>query len=121
MTALTNEEILRRAKAAASEVALLDSACRTRVLLKMADALEAGAEDILAANRADVEAARATLGEVMLDRLSLSPARIEGMAKGIRDAAALPDPVGRVLSEVRRPNGLLLRKVSVPLGLVAMF
>lgn len=120
MTALTNEEILRRAKAAAGEVALLDGECRTRVLLKMADALEAEAEDILAANRADIEAARATLGEVMLDRLSLSPARIAGMAKGIRDAAALPDPVGRVLSEMRRPNGLLLRKVSVPLGLVAM-
>ena len=120
MTALTNDEILRRAKAAAGEVALLDGERRTRVLLKMADALIANEKEILTANRADIEASRDALGAVMLDRLSLSPARIEGMARGIRDAAALPDPVGRTLSDLTRPNGLRIQKISVPLGLIAM-
>lgn len=119
-TQLSNEEILRRAKAAAAETALLDSKRRTGILLAMADSLEAAEEEILAANRADVDAARDTLGDVMIDRLSLSPARIAAMAKGIREVAALPDPVGRTLSEATRPNGLHIRKVSVPLGLVAM-
>ena len=120
MTELTNDEILKRAKAAAADTALLDGERRTRVLLSMADALTEAEKEILAANRADIDAARDTLGEVMLDRLSLSPARIADMATGIRDAAALPDPVGRTLSEITRPNGLKIRKVSVPLGLVAM-
>ena len=120
MTELPNREILLRAKAASAGTALLDGARRTQILLSMADALEEEADEILAANRKDTEAARDTLGDVMLDRLALSEERIAKMAKGIRDAAALPDPVGRTLSEFTRPNGLNIRKVSVPLGLVAM-
>lgn len=120
MTELPNREILLRAKAASAGTALLDGARRTQILLSMADALEEEADKILAENRKDTEAARDTLGDVMLDRLALSEERIAKMAKGIRDAAALPDPVGRTLSEFTRPNGLNIRKVSVPLGLVAM-
>ena len=120
MTEPSNYEILLRAKAASAGTALLDGARRTQILLSMADALEEEADKILAENRKDTEAARDTLGDVMLDRLTLSEERIAKMAKGIRDAAALPDPVGRTLSEFTRPNGLNIRKVSVPLGLVAM-
>ena len=120
MTELPNREILLRAKAASAGTALLNGARRTQILLSMADALEEEADKILAENRKDTEAARDTLGDVMLDRLTLSEERIAKMAKGIRDAAALPDPVGRTLSEFTRPNGLNIRKVSVPLGLVAM-
>ena len=77
-------------------------------------------EDILAANREDVEASRSKYGEVMIDRLTLTPERIEGMAQGVRDVAALPDPEGRVLRRVERPNGLVIEKTSVPLGVVAI-
>lgn len=86
----------------------------------MADALISEKDAILAANEKDVAAARGTVSDVMIDRLQLSPARIEGMAKGIRDVAALADPVGKILSSETRPNGLLIEKVSVPLGVVAI-
>ena len=86
----------------------------------MADALIEEKENILAANAKDVEAARGTVSDVMIDRLSLSASRIEGMANGIRDVVSLPDPVGKVLSSEERPNGLLIEKVSVPLGVVAI-
>ena len=86
----------------------------------MADALISEQETILAANAKDVAAARGTVSDVMIDRLQLSASRIEGMAKGIRDVADLPDPVGRILSSETRPNGLLIEKVSVPLGVVAI-
>lgn len=77
-------------------------------------------EDILAANREDVEASRSKYGEVMIDRLTLTPARIEAMAQGVREVAALPDPEGKVLRRVERPNGLVIEKTSVPLGVVAI-
>ena len=86
----------------------------------MADALISEKDAILAANEKDVAAARGTVSDVMIDRLQLSSARIEGMAKGIRDVAALADPVGKILSSETRPNGLLIEKVSVPLGVVAI-
>jgi glutamate-5-semialdehyde dehydrogenase len=75
---------------------------------------------ILAANRADVEASRSKYGEVMIDRLTLTPDRIAGMAQGVREVAALPDPEGKVLRRVERPNGLVIEKTSVPLGVVAI-
>lgn len=96
------------------------SAEKNRALLAMADALIEEKENILAANAKDVEAARGTVSDVMIDRLSLSASRIEGMANGIRDVVSLPDPVGKVLSSEERPNGLLIEKVSVPLGVVAI-
>ena len=77
-------------------------------------------EEILAANREDVEASRGKYGEVMIDRLTLTPERIAGMAQGVREVAELPDPEGRVLRRVERPNGLVIEKTSVPLGVVAI-
>lgn len=116
---MTTQEILTRAKAAAA-APWLESARKNEALLRMADALEQNQEEILSANRQDVEAARGTVSDVMLDRLALSAERIAGMAKGLREVAALPDPVGEVLSEIRRENGLLIRKVAVPMGVVAI-
>ena len=77
-------------------------------------------KSILAANREDVEASRSKYGEVMIDRLTLTPERIEGMAQGVLDVIALPDPEGRVLRRVERPNGLVIEKTSVPLGVIAI-
>ena len=116
---MTTQEILTRAKAAAA-APWLESAQKNEALLRMADALEQNQEEILSANRKDVEAARGTVSDVMLDRLALSAERIAGMAKGLREVAALPDPVGEVLSEIHRENGLLIRKVAVPMGVVAI-
>ncbi|MBP3632410.1 MAG: glutamate-5-semialdehyde dehydrogenase, partial [Oscillospiraceae bacterium] len=83
-------------------------------------ALMAAEDDILAENAADMTAARGHINDVMLDRLRLDHDRLAGMAEGVRAIAALPDHTGRVLSEVRRPNGLVVRKVQVPLGLVSI-
>lgn len=116
---MTTQEILTRAKAAAA-APWLESTQKNEALLHMADALEENREEILAVNRQDVEAARGTVSDVMLDRLALSAERIAGMAKGLREVAALPDPVGEVLSEIHRENGLLIRKVAVPMGVVAI-
>ena len=117
---MTTTEILQRAKAACPALARISSAEKDAALLAMADALEAHAEPILEANRADLEQARGSVSPVMLDRLALSPARIRAMADGIRDVAALPDPVGRVLTRVERPNGLVIEKTTVALGVVAI-
>ncbi len=118
MTA-TNE-ILARAKRAAASLSLLDEETRNAALMKMADALEASADTILAANKLDIEAAKETLGEVMIDRLRLTNERIAGMAKGIREVAVLPDPLSCILEERTLYNGIYLRKVSVPLGVVGI-
>ena len=99
---------------------LADSDRKNRALLAMADALERSCPAILAANGQDLENARGTVPDVMLDRLRLNEERVAGMARGIREAATLPDPVGRVLSEETRPNGLLLQKVTVPMGVIAI-
>ncbi len=113
-------DIIKAAKAAAPQLAWAGSAQKNRALLSMADALEYAANEILAANAQDVEASREKYGPVMIDRLSLSPARIKGMADGIREVAALEDPVGRVLSRVERPNGLVIEKTAVPMGVIAI-
>jgi glutamate-5-semialdehyde dehydrogenase len=117
---MTTLEILRAAKAAAPVLLQAGEEKKNAALLAMADALLKSADTILAANTADLEAARGTVSGVMLDRLALSAARIEGMAEGIRQAAALPDPVGKVLRRVARPNGLVIEKTAVPMGLVAI-
>ena len=116
----TTSEILSAANAVKSKAALLKTEEKDRALRLMADELEASAPAILEANARDVEAARGVIRDVMMDRLSLSPARIKGMAQGLRDVAALPDPVGRTLSSVTRPNGLAIERVSVPFGVVAV-
>ena len=117
---MTTLELLQRAKKAKSTMALADTQAKNTALLAMADALEAQREAILAANRLDLEAARGTVSEVMLDRLALSPERIAGMARGVREVAALPDPVGTVLDRVQRPNGLLVEKTATPMGVIAI-
>ena len=87
---------------------------------KIAERLLQEQDAILAANREDVEGARDRYGEVMIDRLTLTPERIAGMAQGVREVAELPDPEGRVIRRVERPNGLVIEKTSVPLGVVAI-
>ena len=117
---MTTREILQAAKAARPALQGADTQQKNCALLAMADALEAQAEAILAANAQDMDAARGTISEVMLDRLALTKERIAGMAEGVRQVAQLPDPVGRVLRTVERPNGLVIRKVAVPMGVVAI-
>ena len=117
---MTTQELLQKARAAKRDMAAADTATKNRALLAMADALEGRCDDILAANALDLEAARGTISEVMLDRLALSPDRIAGMAAGLREVAELPDPVGAVLSRVERPNGLVIEKTAVPMGVIAI-
>ncbi len=117
---MTTLDILKKTRAARSSLAALDEAAKNRILLAMAEALMAAEDDILAENDADMTAARGHINDVMLDRLRLDHDRLAGMAEGVRAIAALPDHTGRVLSEVRRPNGLVVRKVQVPLGLVSI-
>ena len=114
------EELLKNAKAAKASVAALTRAQKDAALLAMADALEARQDTILDANRADLDAAAGRISDVMLDRLRLTPARIAGMAQGMRDVAALPDPVGTLLEEHTRPDGLRIAKLAVPMGVVAI-
>ena len=106
--------------AAAEKQILLTNEQRNRALLAMADALDASIAPILEANAADLADARGTCSDVMLDRLALSEARIHAMADGVRAVAALPDPLGRVLTRVERPNGLQIEKHAVPIGVVAI-
>ena len=117
---MTTLEILRRAKEAKGAMALAGPDVKDRALSAMAEALEAQAPAILAANALDVEAARGAVSEVMLDRLALDQGRIHGMAQGVREVAALPDPVGLVLRREVRPNGLVIEKTAVPMGVVAI-
>ena len=117
---MTTSELLRRAQSAKRAMALADTQAKDRALLAMADALEADAPDILAANALDLEAAKGTVSAVMLDRLALDGQRVSAMADGVREVAALPDPVGRVLRREERPNGLVIEKTAVPMGVVAI-
>jgi glutamate-5-semialdehyde dehydrogenase len=111
----------RRAKAAAAALAPLTREAKDAALRAMADALVAATDDVLAANAEDVEAGReAGTSEALLDRLSLTPARVEAMADGLRHVAGLPDPVGEVVRGSSLPNGLELRQVRVPFGVVGI-
>ena len=119
---MTTQEILEAARAARSALGLSSGEVRRAALLGMAEALcsPARQQAILEANAADLEAARGHISEVMLDRLALTPERISSMSKGIREVADLPDPVGRVLRRVERPNGLVIEKTAVPMGVIAI-
>ena len=117
---MTTLDILKKTRSARSSLAALDETAKNRILLAMAEALMAAEDDILAENDADMTAARGHINDVMLDRLRLDHDRLAGMAEGVRAIAALPDHTGRVLAEVHRPNGLVVRKVQVPLGLVSI-
>ena len=112
--------MLTRAKAAKLAVAALSTDAKNAALEAMAAALIAHKDEILAANKLDLDNAPASVSKVMLDRLMLNSDRIDGMAKGILDVVKLPDPVGRVLDEYTRYDGLVIRKTSVPMGVIAI-
>ena len=116
-TASTQEKLLR-ARAASAKLAQLSTEQKNALLLAIADAVEAHEKDILAANRADIE--RSGLEGSMRERLLLTPARIKDMARGVREVATLPDPIGETLAEWTKENGLRIRKVRVPLGVVGI-
>ena len=117
---MTTLELCKKTRDARASLASADRAAKDALLLAMADSLLAAAPDILAANAQDMADARGHITDVMLDRLYLDEKRLAAMADGVRAIAALPDHTGRVLAEVRRPNGLVIQKVQVPLGLVAI-
>ena len=117
---MTTKELLIAAKAAVSALSRATSQQKSDALLAMAQALEDHKDEILAANAQDVSAATGHISTVMLDRLALSEGRISDMAEGIRQVVALPDPVGKVLRRVERPNGLVIEKTAVPMGVVAI-
>ena len=116
----TTQDILHAAKAAARKSATLTTEKKNAALLNMADALEANADEILRANALDLANAKGVLPDVMLDRLRLDEKRIAAMAQGIREVAALPDPVGVTLEENVLPNGLVVTKTRVPLGVIGI-
>ena len=116
----STRELLIRTRAAWRSIRSAGAEEKNRLLLAMADSLERRSAEILRANAQDMDAARGTISEVMLDRLALTESRIRAMADGIREAAALPDHVGRALAQFKRPNGMTITKRQVPLGLVAI-
>jgi glutamate-5-semialdehyde dehydrogenase len=114
-------EIGRQARDAAAALALAPADAKTAALEAAAAAVRSRANEILAANEQDIgEAKQAGIGAALLDRLALDPKRLEAVARGLEDIAALPDPVGRVLAEWTRPNGLRITRVSVPLGVIGI-
>src|SRR5690348_3200929 len=114
-------QLARQAKAASRQLAKLTTAEKNACLLAMAEALEQNKLAIQKANACDMEAgAKSGLSSAMLDRLKLDDKRVAGMAKGLREVAALSDPVGKILDERTRPNGLKLQKISTPIGVVVI-
>ena len=113
-------QMLGSAKAAKNQIAQLTTHQKNNALLAMAQALLDNTDAILSANAADMGAAAGTISPVMMDRLQLTQSRIAGMAEGIRQVAKLPDPVGEVLEEYVRSDGLIIRKTSVPIGVIAI-
>ncbi len=116
----TTAEILQDAKDAAALLCTLTGSQKDRALSAMADSLCRETEQILAANAADLDAAKSAVSPVMLDRLRLDADRIAAMAAGIRQVAALPDPVGQIVEKAVRPNGMTITKMTVPIGVVAI-
>ena len=116
----TTLDIMKRAKAAAPEMAVVSEDKKNEALNAMADMLLKAEAEILEANKIDVENSQGIISPVMIDRLTLTSQRIKDMAKGIREVADLPDPVGKVLRSHELPNGLVVSKTSVPLGVIAI-
>lgn len=117
---MTTQEILIAAKKVVPILSAADTEKKNAVLYAMADQLEISSSDILCANAIDLESAKNTLSNAMIDRLSLNADRLRTMAEGIRQVAHLPDPVGRIRSREVRPNGIVIDKVGVPMGVVAI-
>jgi glutamate-5-semialdehyde dehydrogenase len=119
--AATMAELGRRAREAAARLSLASADAKVAALKAAAAAVRSRQNEILAANAEDIDAAKANgIGAALLDRLALDPKRLEGVAKGLEDIAALPDPVGHVLAEWERPNGLRISRVAVPLGVIGI-
>ena len=116
----TTQAILQDAREHAAALSGTNTETRNRYLHAMADAILSHTDAILTANAMDMEKAQGKFSDVMLDRLRLDEGRIRSMADGVRAVAALPDPVGRVLSVTERPNGLRIEKTAVPLGVIAI-
>jgi len=115
------EKMARSAKLASGALANLSSSAKNRVLLAMAEAIEERTEDIKSKNRIDLKGAKeAGLSPTLIDRLTLDDKRIKNMAKGLREIAKLPDPIGEVIEEKVRPNGLRIKKIRVPIGVIAI-
>src|SRR5579864_4964289 len=117
-TAASTQEKLQRARAASARLALLSAQEKNSLLMAIAAAIEASEKNILDANRVDIE--HSGLDGAMRERLLLTPARIKDMARGVREVAQLPDPIGATLAEWTKSNGLRIRKVRVPLGVVGI-
>lgn len=117
---MTTREILEQAKWAKLAINSADTETKNRALTAMADHLYDDRQQILAANAEDMEKAKGTISEVMLDRLLLTTDRIAGMAEGIRALCTLHDPVGQVLASITRPNGMVIEKTAIPLGVIAI-
>lgn len=117
---MTTLEIMQAAKAAAPKLATVDTGRKNAALHAMAQAILAQYSQILEANRHDCLAAEGRISPVMLDRLRLTEARVSAMAEGIEQVVSLPDPVGRIISRVERPNGLVIEKTGVALGVIAI-
>ena len=117
---MTTLDILKKTRAAWPSIRNRDAEGKNALLRAMADSLMACAPAILAENRRDMEEARGTISDVMLDRLYLDEKRLAGMAEGIRVLTALPDHTGRILSQITRPNGMTICKQQVPMGLIAI-
>jgi glutamate-5-semialdehyde dehydrogenase len=117
-TAASTQDKLLRARAASARLALLSTEEKNALLLAIADAIEANEKNILAANHRDVE--DSGLEGAMRDRLMLTPSRIKETADGVRDVAVLPDPIGETLAEWTKSNGLRIRKIRVPLGVIGI-
>ena len=117
---MTTIDILKQARAAWPALQAADTDRKNAALNAMADAILDNAGDILAANQLDVDAARESISAVMLDRLRLTGDRVRAMADGIREVAALPDPVGAVIARVQRPNGLVIERTRVAMGVIAI-
>lgn len=117
---MTTQDILENAKKVKNSLAQLSTEHKNAAIINMAAAIESESENILKANAVDVAAAQGKIPDVMIDRLSLNEKRIYDMAEGLRSLARLPDPIGNVLEEFERPNGLLIKKVSTSIGVIGI-
>lgn len=117
---MTTQEIFKRAKKTVQELSLATTQQKNKALELMAECLLEDQDKILSANTEDMTAAKGVISDVMLDRLALTPARITSMADGITALIDLPDPVGEVLAHIERPNGVIIEKTAVPMGVVAI-
>lgn len=117
---MTTQDILENAKKVKNSLAQLSTEHKNAAIINMAAAIESESENILKANAFDVAAAQGKIPDVMIDRLSLNEKRIYDMAEGLRSLARLPDPIGNVLEEFERPNGLLIKKVSTSIGVIGI-